>query len=434
MEPNQDISKEAERKYDNLDFRFVRRNDGITEAKIAINGFWNTAIRKNLPPSDDRPHRAVRWLEEIVLRKDGTPVELTIGRSDYDERDTVFSIQQPPAITPAQDDNGSQSDRRFGMFVIHECWHDKMRFEVLCDTDNFVRRFYNCMRRDLKDTDNIHSEVIESYFISKPSFRLDYRGYFAIMTPNKNDLRYAGVFYDKDHPEKAIDGYGIFADDADDARPYFESTVNKIIERKEWDNKSRQWEASGVDRESIGCVFDILPERFKERIESGAFDKHLLEAVPGGDYEVPLYYVTKAWDVLLKGKLDIYAFMIGPEEDERGEDYEEALREFMAEEGATRTRPQAIEDNDKMKAVWKDLLGIDVDAVDVDFAKFNMHLPPNVSEDESDYYFEDVPDGVFEWILDGINNPNGTSTFDSVSALMEFAAFILRHQALGLWL
>lgn len=61
-----------------------------------------------------------------------------------------------------------------------------------------------------------------------------------------------------------------------------------------------------------------------------------------------------------------------------------------------------------------------------------MHLPPNVSEEESAHYFEDVPDGVFEWILGGINNPNGTCTFDSVSALMEFAAFILRHRELRL--
>ncbi len=165
-----------------------------------------------------------------------------------------------------------------------------------------------------------------------------------------------------------------------------------------------------------------MPDEFQERISSPDFDRKLIEGVVGGDYTVPLYYVTKAWDILLKGTLDVWSFMIGPEEDD---DFsEETLKEFMEEEGATRSRGQATIDNDKMKALWKAQFGIDIDELDVDFTIFDMHIPPKVKPNEYNDYFLDVPDGIVEWIMCGINHPTGGVTFDSVSSLMEFTALI----------
>lgn len=115
--------------------------------------------------------------------------------------------------------------------------------------------------------------------------------------------------------------------------------------------------------------------------------------------------------------------MIGPEEDD---DYsEESLKEFMEEEGATRSRGQAIIDNDRMKDIWKEHFGIDVDKIEVDFTQYNKHIPPRISDSAYYDYFLDVPDGVVEWINYRINHPTGGVTFDSVSSLMEFAALII---------
>ena len=55
-----------------------------------------------------------------------------------------------------------------------------------------------------------------------------------------------------------------------------------------------------------------------------------------------------------------------------------------------------------------------------------MHLPPNVTYEEYQDYFMDVPEGIDEWILCGINHPNrDIVTHDEVSALMEFTAEVL---------
>ena len=169
---------------------------------------------------------------------------------------------------------------------------------------------------------------------------------------------------------------------------------------------------------------NILPDEFKQRVTENIFDVTLLDTVKGGDYEVPIYYVTKAWDIILKGELFPIDFMIGPEEDE---DCTEAdIQEFIEEENITRTRCEACRDNNKMKKMWKELFNIDIDTLDIDFLKFDMHLPPNVTYNEYDYYFQDVPNGIDEWILCGINHPNSECiTHDEVSALMEFTAEVL---------
>ena len=77
-----------------------------------------------------------------------------------------------------------------------------------------------------------------------------------------------------------------------------------------------------------------------------------------------------------------------------------------------------------MKLLWKKYFNIDIDALDIDFSTFNKHLPPNADEDEVYYHFQSVPNGIEEWILDGINTPTGECSFDDVSSLMEFAAYI----------
>ena len=79
-----------------------------------------------------------------------------------------------------------------------------------------------------------------------------------------------------------------------------------------------------------------------------------------------------------------------------------------------------------MKNVWKESFNIDIDTLNIDFSQFNMHLPPNVSYEEYQDYFMDVPEGIDEWILCGINHPSSDIvTHDEVSALMEFTAEVL---------
>lgn len=149
----------------------------------------------------------------------------------------------------------------------------------------------------------------------------------------------------------------------------------------------------------------------EKRIREGLFDNTLLQGLEGGDYVVPIYYVTKAWDNLLKGSLGTISFMIGPEEDD---DFsEEELQLFLKEERATRSRGEAIIQNDQMKEVWKKYFQIDIDSLEVDFTKFDMHLPPN----------------VYEWLLPVVNRPSEDwALHDATSCLMELTANIIRYE------
>ena len=186
--------------------------------------------------------------------------------------------------------------------------------------------------------------------------------------------------------------------------------------------QQEEWRKS-VDSDSIKAVFNILPETFLERIESGLFDCSLIERVPGGDYQVPIYYVTKAWDVLLKSSLGYDAFRIGPEEDDE-EDYESALQEFIKEERISRTRPEAVQQNDQIKDIWKQKFSVDIDALDIDFSQYNKHFHPNVDLPTFRDYFFDPLHGVTHWILEAVNHPDYEIFPESVSSLMEFAAFV----------
>ena len=177
--------------------------------------------------------------------------------------------------------------------------------------------------------------------------------------------------------------------------------------------------------DSIKSVFNILPDLFRNLIESGQFDTGLIQSVPGGDYEVPLYYVTKAYDFLLRGSLGIHAWQYGPEEDNI-DDYYKELKEFLKEENADRSRRQACQHNREIIAIWKEQFNIDIDALEIDFKQFNKHLPPNVSEDHFEYYFRDAANGVVEYALGPVNHTQYElyKHPDSVSQLMEFAAYI----------
>lgn len=252
---------------------------------------------------------------------------------------------------------------------------------------------------------------------------LEYKGYKALLTLNPSDNRLWGKICTPENPSVPMDSWGFAGDNIKKAEDVFRYQVEKIISHREFNEKCHEWK-NKTDYESIRCVMNILPKEFEQRISENKFDATLLDAVKGGDYEVPLYYVTKAWDIILKGELFPIDFMIGPEEEE---DCTEAdIQEFLADNEATRTRCEACRDNDKMKKLWKELFDIDVDTLDIDFLRFNMHLPPNVSYEEYQEYFEDVPEGIDEWILGGINHPDSDIVaHDMVSSLMEFAAEVL---------
>lgn len=253
--------------------------------------------------------------------------------------------------------------------------------------------------------------------------QLEYKGYKAVLTLNPKDNRLWGQICAPESPSTPMDSWGFAGDNINEVRERFCFQVEKIISHKEYRERCQEWK-NKTDYESVRCVLNILPDEFKQRVTENKFDRTLLDAVKGGDYEVPLYYVTKAWDIILKGELFPIDFRIGPEEDK---DCTEAdIQEFLSEEHATRTRCEACRDNNVMKNLWKELFDIDIDSLDIDFLLFSMHLPPNVTYEEYLEYFEDVPDGIDEWILGGINHPDSKSVFhDEVSSLMEFTTEVL---------
>lgn len=255
---------------------------------------------------------------------------------------------------------------------------------------------------------------------------LEYKGYTCAMYHNHDDRN---RLYGKPCAPgsiKPLEDWDFAADTIEEAKKRFETQVDKIINNENYKKKQLEWKTF-ADSQSIATVINILPDVFEKRIRQKEFDISLLTSVKGGDYEVPLYYVTKAWDVLLKGTLGFLSFLIGPEEDD---DFsEETLQEFIDEESILRIRSQAIEDNDRMKVLWKKYFDIDIDTLDVNFKKFDMHMPPNVSHDDCIDYFLDVPNGVSEWIFDAIKYPSDDwASFDAVSSLMEITAYVLRYE------
>jgi hypothetical protein len=252
--------------------------------------------------------------------------------------------------------------------------------------------------------------------------RLEYKGYTSIITRKKRlDGRYSGEIIEPGQTE-AMKSWSFTGDNLEEAQERFETQVENIIDYKEFNCRNKQWKET-YDYQSIASVFNIHPKVFKERVFSNEFDNSLVQGVKGGDYIVPLYYITKAWDELLKGNLEQYDFMIDSEEDGNSFIDDE---ELLAEDNATRTRTEAIIQNDEMKILWQELFDIDIDSINLDFKRYDKHLCPNISREESTDYFEDVPDGIVEWIMQGINYKDSDYIyFNSVSCLMEFVAFVI---------
>lgn len=253
---------------------------------------------------------------------------------------------------------------------------------------------------------------------------LEYKGFRGVLEYNTRDNgRIHGRICPPEEPGTPLDDWGFAQDNIEDATQLFKSQVEKIISYRAYKKDLTEWKRV-TDYESVRCVVDILPDKFRQRVKDGIFDKSLLHGVKGGCYAPPLYYVTKAWDIILKGTLEPIDFMIGPEEDDDCTD--ESIAEFLRENNATRSRCDACKDNDRMKDLWKELFDIDIDTLEIDFHLFDMHLPPNVSTKEYEDYFSDVPNGVNEWILESVNYPENESIFhDSVASLMEFTAQVL---------
>ena len=253
---------------------------------------------------------------------------------------------------------------------------------------------------------------------------LEYKGFKGLLEYNASDNgRIYGTICHPEEPGTPLDNWGFAQDNIEDATQLFKSQVEKIISYRAYKKDLTEWKRV-TDYESVRCVVDIVPDKFRQRVKDGIFDKSLLHGVKGGCYAPPLYYVTKAWDIILKGTLEPVDFMIGPEEED--DCTEESIAEFLRENNATRSRCDACKDNDRMKDLWKELFDIDIDTLEIDFHLFDMHLPPNVSTKEYEDYFSDVPNGVNEWILGSVNYPENESIFhDSVASLMEFTAQVL---------
>lgn len=100
-------------------------------------------------------------------------------------------------------------------------------------------------------------------------------------------------------------------DTLEEVKERFISCVNRHIWIKNYKAKQTEWK-SRTNFESIAAVYNILPKEFRKLIDDHKFDETFIDVVKGGAYEVPLYYVTKAWDFILNGSLCGCGFMIGP--------------------------------------------------------------------------------------------------------------------------
>ena len=253
---------------------------------------------------------------------------------------------------------------------------------------------------------------------------LHHRGYIGILRINSKDRnRIYGSIAKEETPKVIILKDCYAGNNIEEVTEQFILFVNRDIDIAEYNERNREWRKHN-DIKSIAAVYNILPKEFKTILESGIFDRNLLQKVEGGFYEVPLYYVTKAWDFILKSDMNGYEFMVGPYFGDEKPDISD-WREFIIEDNPQRFRCQAIANNNSIKKLWRDFFDIDIDSLDIDFLKFNRHLVPNVSIDESHIFYRDVPDGVYEFIFDCINNPSIDYVFlDTVSDLMEAAADI----------
>src|SRR5574344_125461 len=225
----------------------------------------------------------------------------------------------------------------------------------------------------------------------KETPKLEYKGYTAYLLAKEG--RYFSKVYEPRN-NNPLEGCGFSVDTLEEAMPRFKSMGERELQNKAFKRKNEEW-LSQTDYESISDVLNIHPKSFKQRVLDGKFDTSLLESVQGGDYAIPLFYVTKAWDEILKGTLTELDFLLCSEEHAGTLVDDEAM---LSEKQATRRRSEAISRNDEMKLLWKELFNIDIDEIEIDFNQYNIHMPPNISSEDADLYFYDVPDGIVEWI------------------------------------
>ena len=379
---------------------------------ISINGFFDEKIR--FPFTIKNVKAFYEWLESKLSDIGNSAQEFYLGRENGSNDSYVIGIKPLNEYSSEYhnyywNDDLSVPLKECCFFYAYNLTKNEIGRCFFHRIEDLVRRMYTTLRysKGLR----CKSEKIEEYYNNAKEIHLEYKGFSTTTTINSRDLRYRGKIFSPDNI--LLNGWGIAADNFPELKTSFESIVEKIIKRDNWRKHDNEWRKSGIDIVSIGCVFDIMPDIFRERVANNKYDKSLNDGVSGGYYEVPLFYVTKAWDVILKGDLGANEFRVEYDPEEEGE------------EPVDRTLEEAIVQNDEMKRIWKELLGIDVDAFDIDFSKFDMHLPPKASDSDMYDYFIDVPDGIEEWILNGINTPNGEVCFDHVSSLMEFTAYML---------
>lgn len=416
------IQKEIDKLMNNLpnhlgdivtDILNYSNQSGILE--IYVNGFYNEKLYFDFTRTDIR--HIYGWLENLLINITNSPKEFILGKEKNSGDIYNMGIKLLTGNPGYYHEKYWKSDLSIPLeecciFYTYNSTEDRIGRSMFSRVEDLVRRMYTTLRNSNKI--RLKSEIIESFYQAK-QFHLEYKGYSTTTMISVKDLRFYGKFISPDKTE--VEGWEIAANNYPEFKTSFESVVEKIIENDKWNRTNKEW-INNTDTISIGCVFNILPVVFKERIVKKQYDLSLNTVVKGGAYEVPLYYVTKAWDILLKGDLCHNEFRV-----EYDPEYDD--------EPVDRTLEDAISQNDEMKSIWKELLGIDIDLLDVNFFVYNKHLPPNASEDEMYCYFQDVPDGIEEWILDGINSPKGGVQFDYVSSLMEFTAYTLYERQLN---
>lgn len=285
-----------------------------------------------------------------------------------------------------------------GFFFILSCEGLMIQNFGFTHREKFVRDFYLGLKDD--GTLNSESQKIIDFFMKKKPVSFEYKGYKCEASFDKKSLQYAGTLTDD---SGNLLKHCFMGDYESDFITMGRKEIDSILSRRASDLLFREWKKTPLST-LVSSVFNLQPERFQELAESGKFDLHFL--VPGF-YEVPLAYVTKAYDVLLKG------YMM------------ENLDWFETEYGdGGRSVEDAIKLNDEIKQIWKDQAGIDIDALEVDFSQFNAHIAPQVSKEEEDRYFYDIPDGICEWIISGIFNPQECCAHDATSCLMEYMAHL----------
>lgn len=390
---------------------------GLGELTIDINGWYEKEETFSINIDDVKKFFA--WLETVL--------ENSMCKSEFEFKDSRrthhnFLLGYCP-YTYFKEELTEYNNATIELTPISECalWYlydtntTEITLAMVGHKEDTIARIYTCIKKN-KNL-RLISVPIRSHFMSRENATFKYKGYKITSKISKYDFRYYGDIYPENCEGKPKARGGIASDNLTEFEHHFQNRVEGLVRQDKWKIKDNEWRNSGIDIDSIIAVFDMQPETFRKRLETKKYDESLNEIVPGGHYEVPLPYVTKAWDYILKGDLDRYSFWVeyDPDDDD---------------EPVIRTLDVAIKNNDEIKSLWKEFYGIDVDNLEVDFSHFDKHLPPNMDEDDSYEYFTGVPDGVIEWILDGILNPYGRCHFDYVSCLMELAEYIKRERAL----